>query len=278
FLTDVLFSSPRLRFSRAQQKAVLSWAKDLGADVPSYDRFRKTQDTLLEQVGDPTKRQQSGRGNVWYLNDIGDSIKKDMSNPFTRSGMILYPEDAGNKLGEVWHGDKMLRDLPDHLLSATVQHNGVVYYVNELVQCYDGSWFLPKRWLTRNGGKVMLASGFNVTELADGGLFVQDENREVVEVSSFELNFFQILDRTSGIYPLAAESEQYAEEMPHPLRKKAGTRMVYSIPLAVFIDDVSGNKSKQWNKHFSCYMSNGALPRTKLENEFHVRFVATSSS
>ncbi|KAJ6625266.1 hypothetical protein B0H10DRAFT_2161888 [Mycena sp. CBHHK59/15] len=52
--------------------------------------------------------------------------------------------------------------------------------------------------------------------------------------------------------------------------------MVYSIPLAVFIDDVSGNKSKQWNKHFSCYMSNGALPRTKLENEYHVRFVATS--
>ncbi|KAJ7104555.1 hypothetical protein C8R43DRAFT_1092206 [Mycena crocata] len=56
----------------------------------------------------------------------------------------------------------------------------------------------------------------------------------------------------------------------------AGTRPVYSIPLAVFIDDVSGNKSKQWNKHFSCYMSNAALPRTKLENEFHVRFVATS--
>ncbi|KAJ6542404.1 hypothetical protein B0H10DRAFT_2180722 [Mycena sp. CBHHK59/15] len=64
--------------------------------------------------------------------------------------------------------------------------------------------------------------------------------------------------------------------MPHPLRSKAKSRMVYSIPLAVFIDDVSGNKSKQWNKHFSCYMSNGALPRTKLENEFHVRFVGTS--
>jgi hypothetical protein len=64
--------------------------------------------------------------------------------------------------------------------------------------------------------------------------------------------------------------------MPHPLRAGAGERMVYSVPLIVFIDDVSGNRSKQWNKHFSCYMSNGALPRTKLESEFHVRFVATS--
>jgi hypothetical protein len=64
--------------------------------------------------------------------------------------------------------------------------------------------------------------------------------------------------------------------MPNPLRAGAGERMVYSVPLIVFIDDVSGNRSKQWNKHFSCYMSNGALPRTKLESEFHVRFVATS--
>jgi hypothetical protein len=134
-LTDVLFSSPRLRFSRAQQKAILSWAKELGAAVPSYHKFRQTQDVLLTEVGDPTKRQQSGRGNVWYLNEIADSIKKvltfqwyfsiattlvhvqDMSNPFTWSGMALYPEDAGNRLTQVWHGDKMVHDIPDHLLS-----------------------------------------------------------------------------------------------------------------------------------------------------------------
>ncbi|KAJ7118420.1 hypothetical protein C8R43DRAFT_1099217 [Mycena crocata] len=273
FLTDVLFSSPRLRFSRAQQKAVLSWAKDLGATVPTYLSFRKTQDALLAEVGDPTRRQESGRGNVWYLNEIGDSIKKDMANPFTRSGMTLYPEDAGNQLGEVWHGDKMLRDIPDHLLSPTVRHNGVIYYVDELVQCKQGRWFLPKRWLTR--GKVMFASGHHVTE-SDDGLVVDDATRNEVEVSSFMRNFIQILDENGGIYPLSSQSDEFAKQMPHPLRERAGSRMVYSIPLAVFIDDVSGNKSKQWNKHFSCYMSNGALPRSKLENEFHVRFVATS--
>ncbi|KAJ7937734.1 hypothetical protein B0H13DRAFT_1588434 [Mycena leptocephala] len=64
FLTDVLFSSPRLRFSRAQQQTVLSWAKELGANVPMYSTFRKTQATLLEEIGDPTVRQESGRGTV----------------------------------------------------------------------------------------------------------------------------------------------------------------------------------------------------------------------
>ena len=71
-------------------------------------------------------------------------------------------------------------------------------------------------------------------------------------------------------------SQSYAKQMPNPLRETAGDRLVYSVPIIVFIDDVSGNKSKQWNKHFSCYMSNGALPREKLDQEFHVRFVATS--
>lgn len=60
------------------------------------------------------------------------------------------------------------------------------------------------------------------------------------------------------------------------MRAVAGHRQVYSVPLAIFIDDVSGNQSKQWNKHFSCYMSNATLPRSKLDSEFHVRFVATS--
>ncbi|KAJ6614498.1 hypothetical protein B0H10DRAFT_1803312 [Mycena sp. CBHHK59/15] len=277
FLTDVLFSSPRLRFSRAQQQAVLSWARDLGADVPSYTKFRKTQDIILEEVGDPTTRQESSRGNVWYLNEIGDSIKKDISNPFTRANMSFYPEDAGKKLGEVWHGDKMMRDIPDHLLSPNIRHNGKMYYVNELVQCTDGNWFLPKRWVTRNNSKVMLASGYNVTESeASLNILLSLTIFDIVEVSTFERNFDEILNTTSGIYPLAVESDNFAAEMPHPLRTVAGSKLIYSIPLAIFIDDVSGNKSKQWNKHFSCYMSNGALPRTKLENEFHVRFVATS--
>lgn len=64
--------------------------------------------------------------------------------------------------------------------------------------------------------------------------------------------------------------------MPHPPCDVAEGWMVYSIPLIIFEDDILGNHLKQWNKHYSCYMSNGALPCTKLDNEFCVRFIATS--
>ncbi|KAG2129942.1 hypothetical protein DEU56DRAFT_872405 [Suillus clintonianus] len=52
--------------------------------------------------------------------------------------------------------------------------------------------------------------------------------------------------------------------------------MVYSVPLIIFMDDVSGNVSKQWNKHHAIYMSNANLPREMLEKEFCVRFVTSS--
>jgi hypothetical protein len=52
--------------------------------------------------------------------------------------------------------------------------------------------------------------------------------------------------------------------------------MVYAVPLIIFMDDVSGNISKQWNKHHAIYMSNTNLPREMLEKEFCVRFVTSS--
>jgi hypothetical protein len=52
--------------------------------------------------------------------------------------------------------------------------------------------------------------------------------------------------------------------------------MVYSVPLIIFMDNVSGNISKQWNKHHTIYMSNANLLREMLEKEFCVRFVSLS--
>jgi hypothetical protein len=42
------------------------------------------------------------------------------------------------------------------------------------------------------------------------------------------------------------------------------------------MDNVSGNISKQWNKHFVAYLSNNNLPHEMIEKEFCVRFVTSS--
>ena len=64
--------------------------------------------------------------------------------------------------------------------------------------------------------------------------------------------------------------------MPHPLRAKADGRMVYTVPVIIFMDNASANISKQWNKHIVVYLSNAGLPREMLDKEFCVKFVASS--
>ncbi|KAI0316170.1 hypothetical protein OF83DRAFT_1164466 [Amylostereum chailletii] len=64
--------------------------------------------------------------------------------------------------------------------------------------------------------------------------------------------------------------------MPNPWRAKAGNRLVKSVPLIVFMDDVSGNITRQWNKHHVIYTSNAWLPREMLGKEWAIRYVTSS--
>ncbi|GJJ13648.1 hypothetical protein Clacol_007904 [Clathrus columnatus] len=64
--------------------------------------------------------------------------------------------------------------------------------------------------------------------------------------------------------------------MSNPKRIAAGGHPYYHVFTILFIDDVSGNVSKQWNKHYVCYLSNACLPHEQLDKEFNIWFVGSS--
>lgn len=64
-------------FSRAQKQAVFEWGTELGAkDVPSLSALGKAQSALKAELGDPTIRQVSPQGNIFYINDPKNAVAK----------------------------------------------------------------------------------------------------------------------------------------------------------------------------------------------------------
>ncbi|KAI9463504.1 hypothetical protein HD554DRAFT_2124595 [Boletus coccyginus] len=289
FLASLLFSSPRLPFSRLQKRAVLDWARELGArNVPSLYSLQRCDEEVRKMVGDPTDKVISPLGNIFYINDIAKAIAKDYASPLTRLAMQDFPEDGGKGMSQVFNGEKMLLEAPS---PPAARVDGNIYFIGELLQESSGRFFIPERFFlsgplgtstvipessgeqTLTGMKELFALGRSAVR-TNAGFIISDE-REIIPTSMFNRPYdeFHPSELACG---LTESSKKHASLEPNPWRKKSGGRMVYAVPLIIFMDDVSGNISKQWNKHFVIYMSNANLPREMLEREFFVRFVASS--
>ncbi|KIK75213.1 hypothetical protein PAXRUDRAFT_173456, partial [Paxillus rubicundulus Ve08.2h10] len=209
---------------------------------------------------------------------------QDYANPLTCFAMQDFPEDGGNGMLQVFHGQKLLHELPS---PPAVCMKGNIYYINELLQDSLGRYFIPECFFlvtlstaigTHAGApetKELYALG-RAVERTDAGFIVSDE-KEIIPTSMFRRSFEDIAYCPSELAcGLMESSKVYASLSPNPWRVKSGGHMVYAVPLIIFMNDVLGNISKQWNKHHVIYMSNTNLPHEMLEEEFYVWFVTSS--
>ncbi|EUC61136.1 hypothetical protein RSOL_383960 [Rhizoctonia solani AG-3 Rhs1AP] len=194
YLMDIIFNSPRTRFSRIQKAVVLEFARLLGAPyVPTLHAYKEFQQVMKKEMGNPTYKFTSSFGNIFYLNDIGESLSKDMSNPLSRQNMTFYPHHCGNYMAQTWHGKKMLEDVSDDMLSPTMCYDGKTYWVNEVVQRISGAYFIPKRWVLRGKDNSMpWCFGYEVKE-TEQGLVVLTKRRICVAVSTFARTYEQVV-------------------------------------------------------------------------------------
>lgn len=64
--------------------------------------------------------------------------------------------------------------------------------------------------------------------------------------------------------------------MPHPWRIKSEGRPVFCVQLCIWQDDVSGNVSKQWNKHWIFCMTQAGIPKKLLAQEYFTHYICCS--
>ncbi|KAG9088201.1 hypothetical protein FRC07_012637, partial [Ceratobasidium sp. 392] len=259
FYTHLLFRSLRLGLSSLQKEAILWWAKLCGMqDVPAICSLGKCEKTLQACGEDPA-----------------------FSNPSIRHSMMLYPTDGEGEVAEVWDAEKLAKgEHLDQLTPMAISPNDrtIHYYVNELCELEDGEILIPKMFLRRDN--ELWARGYPTTcsiNAQNTRISISVHNHDVLRpLTQFRRNCLQLMDDYAGMFEFEAASSNYQEYMPHPLRQQAAGREVYSEPLIVFQDDVSANRTKQWNKHHVVYASNAALPREELNKASNVKFVCSS--
>ncbi|KAI9434377.1 hypothetical protein H4582DRAFT_1788139, partial [Lactarius indigo] len=275
-----LFSSPRFRFSEQQKKAVLSWASQLSTqNVPSLYALSQCQEHIKDIVGNLVTAVTSSMGNNLYMQDIPHMIAEDYANPITRFAIWDYPVDGNGGASQVFHRSKML-DVSSALVVPTVCVDNHIFFVNELLQNQDRTYFIPKRFFyqlpehANLSGRFPTFTGLTDNDSSAEGFIVSDE-KLTMRVDKFKRTFLDI--QSNGLELMCGfTGTKYGSRMPHPLRAKANGQMVYTVPVILFMDDTSANISKQWNKHIVVYLSNAGLPQEMLDKEFCIKFVTSS--
>ncbi|KAF8899970.1 hypothetical protein CPB85DRAFT_1228946, partial [Mucidula mucida] len=253
FLLNTLDNLARLCVSNSLMRVFLLVLKECGGrDVPSFDRLCAVQKTLHASCGVPTVPCESAFGNVFYLNDPWTIVVQvDWANPAICKFLRVYPKiPEDGVIREVWHAAKWRCTMSLDLLSPMFDAGGRHFYVNEVAELQDGRKVIPLRWVTFKGNVY-----------ADAMLV---ETRP------------QVCHLLRGTISVRSNQIHHPARMPNPKCEIAGGDPLYTSFVDYFGDDVSGNHSKSWNKHYNAYMTHQNLPRKLLQQEFHVHFISSS--
>ncbi|KAJ7199798.1 hypothetical protein GGX14DRAFT_372817 [Mycena pura] len=269
-LFDAFDNLPRNRWSATQLQAVADLCTALGVlNVPSVKTLRKIQKGLQAECGYAPRRIESFLGNVFYMNDIRDVLARDMANPLVAPHLHFYPEENTTPISETYQAKRWTEFDPSQLTS--MFNNGRKrFWINEVAQLKTGECIIPERWIRRDG--VLTCDGHQLVRnpdmrwtLGSSGTFNADDL----------VRNYDGLIQAFGPFDWAAGSD--VPEMPNSMRKFIDEEEdLYVLMASPWADDVSGNRSKQYNKHMNMYTRNGCLPGRLIQQEYHVHFLSSS--
>ncbi|KAJ6582733.1 hypothetical protein B0H10DRAFT_2341090 [Mycena sp. CBHHK59/15] len=277
FLLDTLDNLPRLRISGSLMRVFLWILKESGCkDVPSFDGLRRVQKKIRADSGIPSIPCKSALGNIFFMNDPRAIVAQDWANPTIRKLIQFYPEiPEDGIIREIWHAQKWRKNMDLDVLSPMYDAGISHYYVNEVLRLKNGKFIIPIRWVLFRGR--VYCDTFSIVFNDENEATVIYDETSLVCTDEFEANFLDL--QSTGTLPKWSSptiEAGYPVRMPNPKREIAGGDPMYSSFLDYFGDDVSGNRTKSWNKHWNTYFTHRNLPRKLLQQEFHVHFVSTS--
>ncbi|KAJ7170376.1 hypothetical protein C8R43DRAFT_1120807 [Mycena crocata] len=272
-LLDVLDNLPRCWFTSAQMNLIIHFARQLGVmNVPSLKGLCKIQKSLQAKCGHEPVKIESPQANIFYMNDIHDTLARNLANPLVAPHMHFYPElVTKGPISETFQAERWMEYTPDQLtpmFSKGHKH----FWLEELARCADGTFVIPHTWIVRDG---ILTSDVSIVRCSADGRWHLDSTEAEIVANDLEFDYDDLIAEFGENLDWADASQ--VPSMPNTMRKLVeDDEDLYVLMVSPWADDVSGNWSKQYNKHMNMYTGNGCLPGRLLQQEFHVHYVLSS--
>ncbi|KAK6974686.1 hypothetical protein R3P38DRAFT_3202742 [Favolaschia claudopus] len=131
---------------------------------------------------------------------------------------------------------------------------------------------VPHTWIVRDG---VLISDVSIVTVMDDGRWQIEEIEDEINADDLQWDYQDIVAEFGENLPSVDPSK--ALNIPNPMRRLVeDDEDLYVLMVSPWADDVSGNRSKQYNKHMNMYTGNGCLAGRLLQQEFHVHFISSS--
>ncbi|KAF7333556.1 hypothetical protein MSAN_02414600 [Mycena sanguinolenta] len=179
-----------------------------------------------------------------------------MANPLVAPHLHFSPEETQGPISETFQAERWMEYTPSQLTPMYSRGNKR-RWIEEFGQLHDGRYVLPHTWIVRN--RVLTTDVSIVTRTEDGCCKLEDSIKETVDAANLKLDFNDIRAQFGDEQTWVDDHAVLA--MPNPMRKLVDDdEDLLVLMVSPWADDVSGNRSKQYNKHMNMCTGNSCLP------------------
>eukprot|EP00731_Ephydatia_muelleri_P006261 Em0003g509a len=234
----------------------------------------------------------------FYCIPVSSIIRQSLGRPDIASAIVRHPVCTEDKYTEMFHGNRWHTDnrFMSPMVKLTDGTSCFVYDCVKVVYPLLGTTTgIIQKYFHKSCLKEVLAEVDILLDLAQFRQMVPDTTATHMDTDALILYHSSAVIAVRDILGFAEpprivvrwtppnfsrmtlqETTSYLS--PHPMKAKAAGKPVVMLPIILFSDDTSGNKSKKWHKFESWYMSLAGLPRhinARIEN---IHFLCCSDS
>ncbi|KAL5496712.1 hypothetical protein EMCRGX_G013056 [Ephydatia muelleri] len=230
-------------------------------------------------------------GIPFYVNPISDSLKMCLGTPEIARNLVRYPVIPKGEFKEVFHALRWRNDKRFFAPMSTTPCGNV--FIGDFVEFTLLGSTTPsighvRQFLCQEGQDGVFANVFALEHVPFMEGYVLREPSILVPVQCIQAVVADMQTRAQSVFKyqdndtlVELTGDEYTSLfVHHPLKEKSvqsGGMPVIMVPLTVFTDDTSGNKSKVWNKFDSWNYLLEGLPKKENGKLHNIHFICASN-